>query len=159
MWWCDHITFNDITEINLPVRANFKQSETINKAGKCFKNHNFVCDTFYHAPGIDTTPEPTTFTLHLNVTPNYCKWNAVLQKDTITSLYSLCSQSLHGWDATFHREKNESPDLEYLVLFLKVLVFVRVTLGKLVDVDPKLLDLLSDLVHVQIETTMFERTW
>lgn len=43
---------------------------------------------------------------------------------------------------------SQPTNLEYLVLFLKVFVLIRVTLGKLVDVDPELLDLLSDLEYM-----------
>lgn len=39
-------------------------------------------------------------------------------------------------------------NLQYLVMILKVFIFIRITLRKLVDVDPKLLDLLSDLEYM-----------
>lgn len=39
-------------------------------------------------------------------------------------------------------------DLQYLVLSLKVFFFIGITLRKLVDVDPKLLDFLFDLQHI-----------
>lgn len=37
--------------------------------------------TFHHPPGIGATPAPAPFTLHLNITPNYCKRDAVLQRE------------------------------------------------------------------------------
>lgn len=46
------------------------------------------------------------------------------------------------------KRMSQPTNLEYLVLFLKVFVLIRVTLGKLVDVDPELLDLLSDLEYM-----------
>jgi len=41
--------------------------------------------------------------------------------------------------------RGSGPYLELMVLLLEVLVFVRVAVGELVDLDPVLLDLLSDL--------------
>lgn len=41
--------------------------------------------------------------------------------------------------------RGEVQNLEQLVLSLEVLVFIRITLRELVDVDPKPLDVLSDL--------------
>lgn len=38
-------------------------------------------DTFYYTPGIGATSDPSSFTLHLNVTPNYCKRDTVLQRE------------------------------------------------------------------------------
>lgn len=44
-------------------------------------------------------------------------------------------------------EESQTTNLQYLVLSLKVFFFIGVTLRKLVDVDPELLDFLFDLQH------------
>lgn len=44
-----------------------------------FQNGKYMSHTFYHTPGIDTTPKLATFGLHLYVTSNHCKWDAPLQ--------------------------------------------------------------------------------
>lgn len=44
-------------------------------------------------------------------------------------------------------EKSQLMNLQYLVMTLKVFIFIRIKLRKLIDVDPKLLDLFSDLEH------------
>lgn len=98
-------------------------------------------NTFYHTPGIDTTPEPSTFTLHLNITPNHCKRDAVLQRDGGKT--QLSALTMIRWHVS--KRTSQLTNLKRLVLFLQVFILIRIALGKLVDVDPKLFDLLSDL--------------
>lgn len=50
-------------------------------------------------------------------------------------------------DAFKASEERGKMDLHYLVLSLKIFIFIRITLRQLVDVDPKLLDFLFDLQH------------
>lgn len=58
------------------------------------------------------------------------------------------------WHISGIRDERRSQlkNLEYLVLSLKVLVLIWITIGKLVDVDPELLDLLSDLENMDAHT-------
>lgn len=55
--------------------------------------------------------------------------------------------------------RNSWQDLQCLILFLQVFILVRVTLGKLVGVNPKLLDLLSDLRNDNKKRMTDRRGW
>lgn len=140
---------NNTTRVkNSAEKAKLKQAEIKIKLEKYFRNYNFVCNTFDHTPGIGTTPELATLTLHLNITPNNRKRDAVLQGEAKTTRQSVLTETRGHISPMRKKRMSQSTNLEYLVLFLKVFVLIRVTLGKLVDVDPELLDLLSDLEHM-----------
>lgn len=83
----------------------------------------FVCNTFHNTPGIDTTPKLATVILHLNITPNYCKRDAVLQREVETITRSVFGQMRRHIAAT-RNEMSQVKNLQYLVLFLKVFVFI-----------------------------------
>lgn len=102
-------------------------------------------DTFYYTPGIGATSDLSSFTLHLNVTTNYCKGDTVLQREGKRIRNQPWKKS--QGDMFEALGKSQTTNLQYLVLSLKVFFFIGVTLWKLVDVDPELLYFLFDLQH------------